>query len=171
MTSNNGGRGSAADVIIEPPPNAPAASTAGARDTSPITRTELRAKQKFQQNRFVIIGAGALVVALLLFVAVSMPRKSTSPTPKTGVVGGQAKSQQGESPTDGRSLLPITDSGRPTGQNGTIRVPEWPTSRATVPTHVRTLPALREVGRQMDRRLATPFVRNQDAAACFKPTP
>lgn len=31
------------------------------------TRARLRAKQQFQQNRFVIIGAGALVVALLIF--------------------------------------------------------------------------------------------------------
>ena len=116
MTSQNGGSGSAAtitDVIVEPPPNAPAAPSAGGQATSPATRTELRAKQKFQQNRFVIIGAGALVVALLLFVAVSMPRKNTSQRPKTGATVGQAKSQQGEPASDGRSLLPITDSGRP----------------------------------------------------------
>lgn len=112
MTSNNGEHGSAADVIIEPPPSAPAAPTAGGRATTPVTRTELRAKQKFQQNRFVIVGAGALVVALLLFVAVSMPRKNISQRPKTGSIVGQTKSQQGEAASDGRSLLPITDSGR-----------------------------------------------------------
>jgi len=100
-------------VIVEPPPNAPAAPTAGGQAISPITRTELRAKQKFQQNRFVIIGAGALAVALLLFVAVSVPRKNTSQPPKTGASLGQPKSQQSESPPEGRSLLPITDSGRP----------------------------------------------------------
>jgi hypothetical protein len=57
MTSQNGGSGSAAtvtDVIVEPPPNAPAAPTAGGQATSPVTRTELRAKQKSQQNRFVM---------------------------------------------------------------------------------------------------------------------
>ena len=116
MTSQNGGSGTAAaiaDMIAEPSANTPAAPTAAGQTTSPITRTELRAKQKFQQNRFVIIGAGALVVALLLFVAVSMPRKSTSQPPKTGATAGQAKSQQGEAASDGRSLLPITDSGRP----------------------------------------------------------
>ena len=46
---------------------------------SPIdiaTRAKLRARQQFQQNRFVIIGAGALVVALLVFVATSIPHKS-----------------------------------------------------------------------------------------------
>ena len=116
MTSQNGGSGTAAaipDVIVEPLPSAPAAPTAGGQASRPVTRTELRAKQKFQQNRFVIIGAGALVVALLLFVAVSMPRKNTSQRPKTGATVGQAKSQQGEPTSDGRSLLPITDSGRP----------------------------------------------------------
>jgi hypothetical protein len=114
MTSQNGQNGTIAiaDMIAEPSANA-AAPTAAAQTTSPITRTELRAKQKFQQNRFVIIGAGALVVALLLFVAVSMPRKSTSQRPKTGGIDGQARSQPSESPSNGRSLLPITDSGRP----------------------------------------------------------
>jgi hypothetical protein len=102
-----------AEMIAEPLANAPAAPTAGGRPISPVTRTELRSKQKFQQNRFVIIGAGALVVALLLFGAVSMPHKNTSPPPKTEATVGQAKSQQGEAASDGRSLLPITDSGRP----------------------------------------------------------
>jgi hypothetical protein len=115
MTSTNGQNGTTAvaDVTTEPWANTAAAPTAAGQTTSPITRTELRAKQKFQQNRFVIIGAGALAVALLLFVAVSMPRKSSSQRPKTGVAGGQARSQQSESLSDGRSLLPITDSGRP----------------------------------------------------------
>jgi hypothetical protein len=114
MTSQNGQNGTVAiaDMIGEPLANAPAAPAPGVQ-ARPVTRTELRAKQKFQQNRFVIIGAGALVVALLLFVAVSMPRKNTSQTPKTGAIVGQAKSQQGEAASDGRSLLPITDSGRP----------------------------------------------------------
>jgi hypothetical protein len=53
------------------------------------------------------------VVALLLFVAVSMPHQKTSQRLKSGVSGGHAKSQQNESASDGRSLLPITDSGRP----------------------------------------------------------
>lgn len=44
---------------------------------------KLRARQEFQRNRFVIIAAGALVVALLLFVVVSMPHQKTSQTPKT----------------------------------------------------------------------------------------
>jgi hypothetical protein len=39
------------------------------------TRTKQRAKQQIQQNRFVIIGAGAIVIALLIFVATSMPHR------------------------------------------------------------------------------------------------
>ena len=39
------------------------------------TRAKQRAKQQIQQNRFVIIGAGAIVIALLIFVATSMPIK------------------------------------------------------------------------------------------------
>jgi len=115
VTSQNGRNGSVttvADVIPEPSPNAPAATTTP-QITNPATRTELRAKQKFQQNRFVIIAAGALVVALLLFVAVSMPHQKTSQRPKSGVSGGQAKSQQNESASDGRSLLPSPYSRQP----------------------------------------------------------
>jgi hypothetical protein len=41
------------------------------------TRAKLRAREHFQQNRFVIIGAGALVIALLIFVATSIPHKSS----------------------------------------------------------------------------------------------
>jgi hypothetical protein len=73
----------------------------------------LRAKEKFQQNRFVIVGGGALAVALLLFVAVSMPRKNTSQGRKTVVALAQTKSQQSEPASYVRSLLPITDSSRP----------------------------------------------------------
>ena len=39
------------------------------------TRAKQRAKQQIQQNRFVIIGAGAIVIALLIFVATSMPHR------------------------------------------------------------------------------------------------
>ena len=39
------------------------------------TRAKQRAKQQIQQNRFVIIGAGAVVTALLIFVAISMPHR------------------------------------------------------------------------------------------------
>jgi hypothetical protein len=77
------------------------------------TRGKLRARQHFQQNRFVIIGAGAFVVALLVFVATSMPRNS--PVLKTKAGTGAVKDELTQSTNAGveRSLFPITDSGRP----------------------------------------------------------
>ena len=39
------------------------------------TRAKQRARQQIRQNRFVIIGAGAVVIALLIFVATSMPHR------------------------------------------------------------------------------------------------
>ena len=51
------------------------------------TRAKLRARHHFQQNRFVIIGAGALVVALLIFVATSIPHKSPVQKRKVGASG------------------------------------------------------------------------------------
>ena len=49
------------------------------RTNSPLpefaTRAKQRARQQIQQNRFVIIGAGAIVIALLIFVAISMPHR------------------------------------------------------------------------------------------------
>jgi hypothetical protein len=125
MTSTNlrNGTTAVADATIESSAYAPSTPTAAEQTTSPITRTRLRAKQSVRQNRFVIVGAGALMVALLLFVAVSMPPKNSSQKPKTGVTGDEAKSQQSEPPSDGQSLLPITDSGRPVAkiQEGIIK--------------------------------------------------
>ncbi len=42
------------------------------------TRAKQRARQQIQQNRFVIIGAGAIVIALLIFVATSMPHRGVA---------------------------------------------------------------------------------------------
>jgi hypothetical protein len=80
------------------------------------TRAKLRAKEQFQQNRFVIIGAGALVIALLIFVATSIPRKS--PVQKTKVGTGAIKEEPTPIANAGadRSLFPITDSGRPSAK-------------------------------------------------------
>ncbi|HYL12930.1 MAG TPA: TrbI/VirB10 family protein [Terriglobales bacterium] len=80
------------------------------------TRAKLRARQHFQQNRFVIIGAGALVVALLVFVATSIPHKS--PVQKTKVGASAAKEEPTQMANAGadRSLFPITDSGRPSAK-------------------------------------------------------
>ena len=82
------------------------------------TRAKLRARQQFQQNRFVIIGAGALVLALLIFVATSIPHKG--PVPKTKVGNAAVKEEPTQIANAGaeRSLFPITDSGRPLAKEG-----------------------------------------------------
>jgi len=80
------------------------------------TRAKLRARQHFQQNRFVIIGAGALVVALLVFVATSIPHKSPVPKTKVGTAAVKEEPTQTANAGADRSLFPITDSGRPSAK-------------------------------------------------------
>jgi Bacterial conjugation TrbI-like protein len=77
------------------------------------TRTKQRARQ-IQQNRFVIIGAGAMVTALLIFVAVSMPHRGESPKAKNrdAIIRDESTGQTSNEGND-KSLFPITDSGRP----------------------------------------------------------
>ena len=90
------------------PPLAPAALPEFA------TRTKQRARQQIQQNRFVIIGAGAIVTALLIFVAISMPHRGGSEKAKNR--GATAKDELAVGTSDesnDKSLFPITDSGRP----------------------------------------------------------
>jgi bifunctional DNA-binding transcriptional regulator/antitoxin component of YhaV-PrlF toxin-antitoxin module len=79
------------------------------------TRTKLRARQQFHQNRFVIIAAGAFVVALLIFVATSIPHKSSQKT-KAGTAAIKDEPTQIANADEDRSLFPITDSGRPTAK-------------------------------------------------------
>ena len=90
------------------PPLAPAALPEFA------TRAKQRAKQQIQQNRFVIIGAGAIVTALLIFVAVSMPHRGGPDKGKNRGLTSDGKSTL-EPNSEGieKSLFPITDSGRP----------------------------------------------------------
>jgi hypothetical protein len=76
------------------------------------TRAKLRARQQFQQNRFVIIGTGALVVALLIFVATSIPRKGRVQKSKVGAPASKEEPTQASNSAVDRSLFPITDSGR-----------------------------------------------------------
>jgi hypothetical protein len=78
------------------------------------TRARQRARPQFRQNRFVIIGAGAIVAALLIFVAISMPGKRPVQKPGSGVTATMqdAKSENAATGAD-KSLFPITDSGRP----------------------------------------------------------
>jgi hypothetical protein len=109
-------------VVQEPPvyetfSHGPA-SPAPARLPQPATRTKQRAKQQIQQNRFVIIAAGAIVAALLVFAAVSMPRRG-EPRKTKGHSPTKADRSHSESSDVGsdRSLFPITDSGRPNAKD------------------------------------------------------
>jgi hypothetical protein len=90
------------------PPLAPAAVPEFA------TRTKQRARQHIQQNRFVIIGAGAIVTALLIFVAVSMPHRGGPEKSKNrGATSKDESTVETGSEANDKSLFPITDSGRP----------------------------------------------------------
>jgi hypothetical protein len=84
-----------------------------ASESSPelATRANQRAKQHTQQNKFVIVAAGAVVTALLIFVAVSMPhRRSPQKTKSQAATIGESTA---ETSSEDKSLFPITDSGRP----------------------------------------------------------
>jgi hypothetical protein len=78
------------------------------------TRAKQRAKEQIQQNRFVIIGAGAIVTALLIFVAVSMPHRGGSEKGKnrSATLKDESTLETGNE-SNNKSLFPITDSGRP----------------------------------------------------------
>jgi hypothetical protein len=75
IPGNDSNRGATIADVAPEPSSTPAAQGDAAVATDLATRGKQRAKQQFQQNRFVIIGAGALVVALLVFVAVSVPHR------------------------------------------------------------------------------------------------
>lgn len=78
------------------------------------TRTKQRAKQQIQQNRFLIVGAGAIVTALLIFVAVSMPHRGGSAKMKNGGITSKDElTPETSSEGNDKTLYPITDSGRP----------------------------------------------------------
>ena len=78
------------------------------------TRAKQRAKHEIQENRFVIIAAGAIVTALLIFVAVSMPhRNGTQKTKDRNATTKSGATTDNSTEDDQRSLFPITDSGRP----------------------------------------------------------
>jgi hypothetical protein len=78
------------------------------------TRAKQRARQQIQQNRFVIIGAGAIVTALLIFVAISMPHRGGPEKAKNrGAISKGESSVETSNESNEKSLFPITDSGRP----------------------------------------------------------
>jgi hypothetical protein len=78
------------------------------------TRAKQRARQQTQQNRFVIIGAGAIVIALLIFVATSMPHRGAPQKAKSrGATATEDLASESSAASNDKSLFPITDSGRP----------------------------------------------------------
>ncbi len=78
------------------------------------TRAKQRARQQIQQNRFVIIGAGAIVIALLIFVVTSMPHRGTAQKVKSrGATASEDLALETGTASNDKSQFPITDSGRP----------------------------------------------------------
>jgi hypothetical protein len=94
------------DLPLPPDANAPMPELA--------TRAKQRARQQIQQNRFVIVGAGAVVIALLIFVATSMPHRGTPQKAKgRGATAAEDLASESGTASNDKSLFPITDSGRP----------------------------------------------------------
>ena len=94
------------DLPLPPDANAPMPELA--------TRAKQRARQQIQQNRFVIIGAGAIVIALLVFVATSMPHRGSPEKVKSrGATATEDLASESVTASNDKSLFPITDSGRP----------------------------------------------------------
>jgi hypothetical protein len=120
MIQPNGQNGNGRAATIQEPAaseaviGTPAAGDALGQGPELATRAKQRTRQQIQQNRFVIIAAGAIVVALLIFVATSMPSKRSAPKSKNGAAAAtpDATSENNAAPGD-KSLFPITDSGRP----------------------------------------------------------
>jgi hypothetical protein len=116
--NGNNDNGNAA-VIQEPAENEARNNESLLADgTAPLpglaTRSKQRAKQQIQQNRFVIIGAGAIVIALLIFVATSMPHRGAPQKVKSrGATGTEDLALESGTASNDKSLFPITDSGRP----------------------------------------------------------
>src|SRR5258706_4788632 len=111
---SNPGSASVAEVATDTSSTSATQGDAGPQGIA--TRGRQRAKQRLQQNRFVIIGAGGLVVALLVFVAISMPRGKPVKTTKGTMAPNLGAIQQNDASHPERSLLPITDSGRPAAE-------------------------------------------------------
>ena len=95
------------DVLLPPAP-------ASMPRPEVATRAKQRAKQQIQQNRFVIIGAGAVVIALLIFVATSMPHRGAPQKVKSrGTTAADDLALENGNASNDKSLFPVTDSGRP----------------------------------------------------------
>ncbi|HZQ17877.1 MAG TPA: TrbI/VirB10 family protein [Terriglobales bacterium] len=111
MTQNNGDGNTSASLIEEAVPErviglpkAPQQSSVGELPT----RTKLRARRIIRQNRVVIMAAGAVVFALLIFAIVSAPSGRKTQKPSLTTTSAQ---DENVAPVE-KSTLPIIDSGR-----------------------------------------------------------
>ena len=122
------------------------------------TRAKQRARQQIQQNRFVIIGAGAIVIALLIFVATSMPHRGAPQKVKSrGATAAEDLALESGTASNDKSLFPITDSGRPVtkeshegflNERDLQRTATKPAARATVAGGAGTLGSIPPFGDQ-----------------------
>jgi hypothetical protein len=122
------------------------------------TRAKQRARQQIQQNRFVIIGAGAIVIALLIFVATSMPHRGAPQKVKSrGATDTEDQVLESGTASNDKSLFPITDSGRPAtkeshegflNERDLQRTATKPAAGRTVATGAGTLGAIPTFGDQ-----------------------
>ncbi len=152
-----------AAVIQEPAENEarnnePLPADATAPLPGPATRAKQRARQQIQQNRFVIIGAGAIVIALLIFVATSMPHRGTPQKAKSrGATASEDLASESGTASNDKSLFPITDSGQPVtkethegflNERDLQRTATKPAARGTVATGSGTLGSIPPFGEQ-----------------------
>jgi hypothetical protein len=111
MTLKNG-NGNPSVLLAEDPakslPVAPPEATVMPSAEQFPTRAKLRARESFRKNRFVILAAGAVVFALLIFAIVSAPGgRNTSKASVVPKTNPDASAMSVE-----KSMLPIIDSGR-----------------------------------------------------------
>jgi type F conjugative transfer system protein TrbI len=127
MTQNNGNRSDHGTVIVDdqflPQVSGPTLQTDLEAKPELATRAKLRARQKIQQNRFVIVAVGAVVFALLIFAVVSAPRMSgprsgSAQKSSNNAANGNRDGESEATSSVEKSLLPITDSGRPVPKEG-----------------------------------------------------
>lgn len=86
------------------------------------TRLKRGNTQPLKTNRMVIFGGGACIVALLFFILLSFPGQKPK-VAKVPAVGSAPTHQTDDNPEAGKSLFPITESGKPTmkdSQDGLI---------------------------------------------------
>jgi hypothetical protein len=122
------------------------------------TRAKQRGRRQIQQNRFVIIGAGAIVIALLIFVATSMPHRGAPQKVKSrGATASEDLTLESGTASNDKSLFPITDSGRPVtkeshegflNERDLQRTATKPAAGRTVPTGAGTLGSIPPFGDQ-----------------------